>query len=318
MSSRHLIDAEVRTLLDLAPDYSLTGETLDAVRTQMRTIAGDRGTATPGVEVEERFVRGPAGAPDVRVLVSKPATAGVGRPAILNLHGGGFVIGAPEQNLAKDAVYASELNAVVVSPAYRLAPETVHPGPVEDVYAVLTWLYENVESLGVDPTRIAVSGDSAGGGLAAGLVILARDRGEIPIAFQHLVFPMLDDRTSTNRDLSPVQGEFLWTRRNNRFAWGALLGGPPGGANVSPYASPARVADPTGLPPTFIVCGALDLFLEEDLEYARRLLRTGVPTELHVYPGAPHGFTLVEAAAVTKAFNAHSMAAFRRAFGTGA
>jgi acetyl esterase/lipase len=313
MYSRHLIDTEILKLIEWVPDYRLTRETLEAVRIQMRGIAGDQGVTTDGVKVSEKIVRGPAASPDIRLLISEPAIAGQGRPAILHVHGGGFVMGAPEQNLLTDAIYATELNAVVVSPAYRLAPETVHPGPVEDCYAALTWLQNNAEDLGVDRTRIAISGESAGGGLAAALTILARDREEIPIVFQHLIFP--DDRTATNPDISPFQGEFLWTQENNRFAWEALLGVPPGGADISPYAAPARVADPTDLPPTFMICGALDLFLEEDLAYARRLMRAGVPTEFHVYPGALHGFTLIEAAALTTTFNRDSMAAFRRAFG---
>jgi hypothetical protein len=152
----------------------------------------------------------------------------------------------------------------------------------------------------VDPTRIAIGGASAGGGLAAALGLLARDRGEVPLAFQLLIYPMLDDRTVTAAEPHPFTGEFVWTPQANYFGWRALLGQEPGSPDVSPYAAAARAESLEGLPPTFISVGTLDLFLEEDLEYARRLIRAGVPTELHVYPGAFHGFDMAESAKVTQ------------------
>jgi acetyl esterase/lipase len=249
-------------------------------------------------------------------VITAPEAAGAGRPGILHVHGGGYVLGSAEMTGPTDAIYAAELGAVSVSVDYRLAPETPHPGPVEDCYAGLAWLAANVEQLGVDPARIVVTGESAGGGLAAALVLLARHRGEIPIAYQHLVFPMLDDRTVTQADPSPYVGQFVWTRDSNRFGWTSLLGGPPGAPDISPFAAPARVEDLAGLPPTFIACGALDLFLEENLDYARRLIRAGVPTELHVYPGAPHGFMFIPDAAVTRTFARDSLAALAKAVGS--
>jgi acetyl esterase/lipase len=143
-------------------------------------------------------------------------------------------------------------------------------------------------------------------------VLLARDRAKYTVAFQHLVFPMLDDRTVTQRDPSPHLGEFVWTHDANLFGWTALLGRAPGGADVSPYAAPARASDLARLPPTFLASGALDLFLEENLDYSRRLIRAGVPTELHIYPGAPHGFMMVESAYVSKQFARDSMVAMQR------
>jgi triacylglycerol lipase len=133
------------------------------------------------------------------------------------------------------------------------------------------------------------------------------------VAFQHLVFPMLNDRTVTHPEPSPYVGQLVWTRESNRFGWASLLGGPPGAADVSPFAAPARASDLAGLPPTFMICGALDLFLEEDLEYARRLIRAGVPTELHVYPGAYHGFIHMTGTEVCQRFNRDSLEAVRRA-----
>ena len=269
----------------------------------------------PEVQVYETHTAGRDGAPDVRLVVTAPKAAGQGRPGILHVHGGGYILGSAEMTGPTDAQYALQLGAVVVSVDYRLAPETPHPGPVEDCYAGLAWLHAQAAALGVDPGRIVVTGESAGGGLAAALVLLARHRGEHAVAFQHLVFPMLDDRTAVQADPSPYVGQFVWTRESNRFGWASLLGGPPGAPDVSPFAAPARATDLSGLPPTFMICGALDLFLEEDLEYARRLIRAGVPTELHIYPGAPHGFMFMPEAQLTKTFARDSTAALARALG---
>jgi len=171
---------------------------------------------------------------------------------------------------------------------YRVAPEHPHPTPVEDCYAALRWLTENASALGVDPTRIAVMGDSAGGGLAAGVSLLARDRGGPPIAQQLLIYPMLDDRTRTP---DPQLVPFLtWTYDDNVTGWAALLGDSAGIDAVSPYAAPARATDVSGLPDTYIDVGELDIFRDEDIAYARRLSDAGVPTELHLHPGCPHAF----------------------------
>jgi acetyl esterase/lipase len=212
----------------------------------------------------------------------------------------------------KSIVLAIGCAAVAVD--YRLAPETPHPGPLEDCYAALQWLFTHADELGIDPGRIAVGGSSAGGGLAAALALLARDRGEIPLLFQLLIAPMIDDRTCTLANPHPYTGEFIWTPQANRFGWTSLLGQEPGGADVSPYAAAARAEHLEGLPATFINVGALDLFLEEDMEYARRLMRAGVPTELHVYPGAYHGFRMAADAQVTLAAERDQLSALKRAF----
>jgi acetyl esterase/lipase len=267
------------------------------------------------IEVTECFVPGPEGAPEVRVLVYLPITVEGPRSTLLWIHGGGYIMGSPEQEdlLVKDMV--SAIGCVAVSVDYRLAPETRHPGPVEDCYAALKWLHTHASELGVDPTRIAIAGSSAGGGLAAALGLLARDRGEIPVAFQLLIAPMLDDRTCTLAEPHPYTGEFIWTREANRFGWTSLLGQGPGGPDISPYAAAARAEQLEGLPPTFINVGALDLFLEEDMEYARRLTRAGVPTEFHIYPGAYHGFRMVADAQVTQIAARDQLAALKRAIG---
>ena len=196
---------------------------------------------------------------------------------------------------------------------YRLAPETRFPGAVEDCYAALSWLVAKAAEVGVDPARIGVMGESAGGGLAAALTLLVRDRGEHRLAFQHLIYPMIDDRTCVTATPNPYAGEFIWTNQANRFGWSSLLGAEPGGEGVSPYAAAARAESVTGLPPAYIATGALDLFLDEDLTYAQRLIRGGVPVELHVYPGAYHGFHWAVDAEVTKAARRDSLAALAKA-----
>ncbi len=164
---------------------------------------------------------------------------------------------------------------------------------------------------------MSIRGESAGGGLAAALALLARDRGEVPIAFQRLIYPALDDRTGTDADRTsnPFTGEFVVTAETVRFAWKSLLGHEPGGPDVEPYAAAARAENLAGLPPTFICTGALDILLDENLEYARRLLRAGVPTELHVYPGAYHGFEIATEADVTKRALRDALHALKRALG---
>jgi triacylglycerol lipase len=178
----------------------------------------------------------------------------------------------------------------------------------------LAWLQRNAEELGLDPERIAIRGESAGGGIAAGLAIMARDRGGPPICFQLLIYPMLDDRTVTG-DPHPYAGEFVWDRPSNHFGWQCWLGVAPGSSEVPPLAAPARVENLAGLPPTFIATAALDMFAEENLEYARRLLRAGVPTELYLAPGAFHGFeAMAPEADVSKRFIALVDNALKRAF----
>lgn len=293
--TRHLIAPELLAALEKLPSFDISLEAIAALRS-----GGFRGSglvpppltpAQQAVRCEERFVAGPTGAPDVRILVYHPSAPAAGlRPAYLHMHGGGFVLGSADLNDGSNRQLASELGCVVVSVDYRLAPETPYPGAVEDCYAALGWLHREAQRLGIDAARVAVGGESAGGGHAAALAQLARRRGELPICLQLLDAPMLDDRTGSSSDPHPYCGEFVWTPAKNRFGWRALLGREPGGADVPAEAVPARAADLTGLPPAFIAVGAIDLFLEESLEYARRLIRAGVPTELHVIPGAFHGF----------------------------
>ena len=208
---------------------------------------------------------------------------------------------------------AQTCNCLVVSVDYRLAPETRFPGALEDNYAALRWLYANADATGVDRNRIAIGGESAGGGHAAALAIAARDRKEVPIAFQLLIYPMLDDRTGSSRPVPPHIGEFVWTAESNVFGWTSLLGVPAGSAKIPPGSVPARVNDLLGRPPAYIGVGAIDLFVDEDIEYARRLIDAGVSTELHVIPGAYHAFErLAPKATVSTRFTESWTSALRR------
>lgn len=314
MSTRHLVDPELTAILDQLPQVQLTAESLPMIRASSAAmLASIQVPDMPNLAVSERHVPGPEGAPDVRVLLYQPMQLTQPTAGFLWLHGGGYVGGSADSDDINSRTIADQLGCVVVSVNYRLAPETPHSGPVEDCYAALRWLHTNAAELGVDTTRIAIGGGSAGGGLAAALALLARDRGEVPLVFQLLLAPMLDDRTVVAEPRHPYTGEFIWTRDSNRFGWTSLLGQEPGSKGVSPYAAAARAEDLSGLPAAFICVGALDLFVEENLEYARRLIRAGVSTELHVYPGAYHGYQLVPTAEVTQISRRDQLSALRRA-----
>jgi triacylglycerol lipase len=291
------------------PPLSLTPEGLADVRQRSFPMPPVDASTT---SLERRAVPGPKGAPDVDVLIYKPLNPAGALPCIVHLHGGGYVLGEAKAQEPQHRMLAASLGCAIVSVDYRLAPETPAPGAVEDGYAGLAWTFGHAAELGIDTARIGVMGESAGGGLAAALALLARDRGEYALAFQHLIYPMLDDRTVVHPDPHPYTGEFIWRPESNRFGWSALLGHEPGREDVSAYASPARAVDLSDLPPTFISTGALDLFLEEDLEYARRLMRVGVPVELHVYPGAFHAFDLHPEARVSKQARRDSQEALAR------
>jgi len=311
MSSRHLIDPALLVGLEMMPTMGFSNEMLPPTRAMLAQMVASRGPVEhPDVVSIERHIDGPDGN-DILLMVHRPRAAVGPLPVVLHIHGGGYVIGSAEMSVASNQRTAADVGCVVVSVDYRLAPETRHPGPVEDCWAALQWVVGQAATLEVDPARIAVMGESAGGGLAAALALMARDRG-VKLAHQHLIYPMLDDRTSFG-DPHPYTGEFVWTAESNRFGWTCLLGEGAGGEGVDAYGAAARATDLTRLPPTYIAVGALDLFVEEDIDYARRLLRSGVPTELHVYPGAFHGFDIAVEAGVTKTAYRNSLAALRRA-----
>lgn len=312
MTMRDLVDPALLPGLDLMPDFALSAEALPAIREGMAQMASQMPEPPDSdVNYRDESVAGLDGN-NVSVRIYTPAGDAKLRPAILHIHGGGYVMGTHLMSHAANLQLAMASEAVVVSVDYRVAPETLAPGSVEDCYAALQWLAAQADALGVDPARIAVRGESAGGGLAAALCLLARDRGGPAIAHQNLIYPMLDDRSCVT-DHPAHLGAFIWTPEANRFGWRALLGVEPGSAEVPAYSVPARAETLAGLPSTFIAVGALDLFVVEDLDYARRLLEAGVPTELHVYAGAYHGFDIMADAAPALRMKGEAVAALRQA-----
>lgn len=286
------VDPELRAALDFIPPDMLDLTDIPGTRVKLTEVFGAMPVPViEGVTNEDYDAPGPAGDPDVLVRVYQPTERPATLPGLLWIHGGGYVLGSVDDDDARAALLAKNVNCVVASVDYRLAPEDPFPAPVEDCYAALKWFFHNAQSLGVDPNRIAIAGASAGGGLTAGLAILVRDRGEVPIIFQLPIYPMIDDRSVTPSSHAITEPR-VWNRQSNLLAWRAYLGKEPGGDDVSPYAAATRATDLTGLAPAFIPVGSLDLFLDENIEYAQRLLQAGVPTELHVYQGCYHSSEL--------------------------
>jgi acetyl esterase/lipase len=280
----HEFHPDLRRIARVIPKQVITPVTLPVVRMGTRLM----GRRTPK-DVEVLTL-----ASGVNVRLFRPSSASGAGPALLWIHGGGYVIGSPAQDDALCRRYARELGATVASVDYRLAPKHPYPAPLEDCYSALKWL---ARLRSVDPDRVAIGGASAGGGLAAALALLARDRAEVPLAAQLLVYPMLDDRTVDRKDLDHP-GHRLWNQSSNKFGWACYLG------DADPdIAVPARREDLSGLPPAWMGVGTLDLFHDEDLAYAERLKAAGVPCEVEVVSGAFHGFDgIVPKAQVSQSF----------------
>jgi acetyl esterase/lipase len=315
MSTYDLLDPQVAAVLAKLPELRLTNdsEALDAIRdahfANLTLVEPEDYQVTreeiyvPGLE--EIF-------PPVRCLKYTPSKENHSGAGYLHIHGGGYILGTPEMMDASNAFYAAKLGITILSVDYRLAPEHPAPAALDDCHAALAWLHQNANELGLDTTRIGIGGESAGGGLAAALSLRARDINALPICFQLLTYPMLDDRTgSADNPADPLTGEFMWTRKNNTFAWASYLGESlPSAPQV-----PARAETLKGLPSTWLGTASLDLFRDENIKYAQRLMASGVTTELAVYPGTCHGFQLAVDAEVTKRFLRDATEALRKGLG---
>jgi acetyl esterase/lipase len=287
---RQPLDPELAPVIEAFPVLDLSPETLP----MMRGVLGS------GAELSDRVERTEHRAGDVPVRVHRPVGVEGPLPCIVGIHGGGYVLGSYDMDDPTFDAWCQALGVVGVSVEYRLAPEHPYPIPVEDCYTALKWAHDEAETLGIDRSRIGIRGISGGGGLAAGLALLARDRGEVPIAFQLLDCPMIDDRLQTpsmQHDDLPV-----WSRKANEFGWRSYLGDLYGSDDVPYTAAPARasVEELQGLPPAFVSVGSVDGFHDEDVLYALRLNQAGVPTELHVYPGASHAYQAAAGSRIAK------------------
>jgi acetyl esterase/lipase len=294
-------DPEIEAVLDSIPALDLT-DIPRAREERERLAAAGRARWTPSgrVHVEDRWVPGEAGDPDVGVRVHRPVGESTGA-VLLWVHGGGHVLGAPGQDDPLLDQVVGRTGCVALAVDWRRAPEDPYPAALHDCHAVLRAVSEGLPGVDADPDHVVVAGASSGGGVAAGLTLLARDRGEHALAGQLLIYPMLDDRELTVSSRT-VTDPRVWNHESNRLGWTAYLGGLTGD-DVPASASPARATDLMGLPPAWIATTELDLFRDEDVDYARRLLEARVPTELHVYPGGVHGFDLfVPQAALTRRF----------------
>ena len=288
---KNLLDPELRPVLDA---FELPA--VDAAG-----VAAMRSASFASPDLSDAVVRTEhevPGDPPVPVRVHRAKDAQGLLPAIVTIHGGGYVIGSYDMDSPLLDRWCPGLGVVGVSVEYRLAPETPYPGPLDDCYAALRWTYDNAAELGIDKDRIGVYGLSAGGGLAAALALLARDRGEVPLAFVLLDCPMLDDRQQTPSIQS--EGLYVWGQASNEFGWRSYLGDLYGSDEVPAYAAAAREPDLAGLPPTCVIVGSIDGFRDEDIDYAQRLNQAGVPCELHVIAGLPHGYLLVPGAAAVQ------------------
>jgi len=297
---KRAFDPDFESLIPMLPAISDLSS-LDKIR-EVRSNTAALTVAAPDredVHKEDRLIPGPVGAPEVPIRIYRPRRASeASRPAVVEIHGGGFVMGSIEMMDAWCQRVAAEIDAVVVSVEYRLAPEDPYPAGLEDCYAALSYTAANAAQLNVDPSRIAIAGQSAGGGLAAATTLLARDRGGPALCFQLLEIPELDDRLDTP-SMRAFDDTPLWNRPNAVWSWRHYLGSDHGG-DVSAFAAPARAEDLENLPAAYISTMEFDPLRDEGILYALRLLQAGVSVELHSYPGTFHGSALLATATVSK------------------
>lgn len=279
-------DPEVRAILEAGPTMGTVHAGNLAKLRAARLTEAEQAPLSDAVTRTDRFVPGPDGR-EIRLRVHRPVGVEGELPCLYWAHGGGYVLGSPEQDDVRFDRWCQRFGIVGVAVQYRLAPEDPYPAGLEDCYAGLKWVKEHGAEIGVDTARVGIGGPSGGGGMAAALALVVRDRAEFDLAYQLLIYPMIDDTRSgvtANWDV-PV-----WDPASNEFGWRSYLGDLFGAADIPYHAAPARCEDLSGLPPTYIMVGTLDGFCDEDIAYAQRLNQCGVPVELHVYPGAPHGF----------------------------
>lgn len=280
-------DPELKAAMEAMPPFgTVSGDNLAKLRS-LRIAQNAQVPLSEEVERTDITVPGPAGAGDVRLRVHRRKGLEGDQPCIYWIHGGGYVLGTPEQDDQRFDRWCQRFDVVGVAVQYRLAPEHPYPAPVEDCYAGLKWVKAHGAELGIDTSRVGIGGPSGGGGLAAALGLVVRDRAEFDIAYQLLIYPMIDDtRTSVTANWDVP----IWNPASNHFGWSSYLGPLFGTDDIPYHAAPSRATDLSGLPPTYIMVGTLDGFCDEDIAYAQLLNQCGVPVELHVYPGAPHGF----------------------------
>ena len=290
------LDAEIERLKHTVPTRDLSVELLPDIRA---TLPVQFPELSDAVERSDHVVDAANG---VVVRVHRPRGIEGALPCVYSIHGGGYIRGTYDMDDAKFDRWCPTYGTVGVSVEYRLAPETPYPGPLEDCYAGLKWSHDNADELGIDRNKIGITGVSAGGGLCAALALLARDRGEVPLQFQLLDCPMLDDRQITPS--SQVDDLVIWTKKTNAFGWRCYLGNLYGTDDVPYTAAAARAEDLSGLSDAYVCVGGADGFRDEDITYAMRLYGAGVPTELHVYPGAPHGVGLFPQTAIAQRYAA--------------
>jgi acetyl esterase/lipase len=297
------VDPALWPLVESFPPIDLGAESLGGFRAAMGelTVMPDASAHTD-VRIEQVSAQG------VRCLLFTPQRASGG--ALLHVHGGGFVMGSPEIDVARNIELARATGCLILSVDYRLAPEHPHPDGLEDCHTALVWLAAQANTSGFAPSRIGVIGESAGGGLAASLALLARDRNSVQLASQVLIYPMLIPPQQSIDAARPDRrtGRYIWTRASNNYGWSAYLSGTPVDAATIAGLAPHLA----GLPPTFLAVGELDLFVHDNLAYVGKLLAAGCSVEAHVYPGAIHGFDRMVEAAVSQRFMNELVAFIRR------